>query len=718
MNKLSFILLNPFFIGLPISFIIILLLPHLFDKYKTELVYKKYLYESKVYFHDLNNDSYSEMIRLHYSGNNRFSDSMYIAPAIQIDSDYSVEKLPITVGQFNFNNKWFKIQQLYFGDFDNDGLKEIYFYTYRGDSLFFQSLDVFNRKEYFIETFICKFNYRNKFTDMLFGKICVDYDFNDDGSNEVIGTVIGAYSALPRFVFVYDIINDILYSSKTASINFNITDVVRDINNKIYITGNVSAPGNVKDSILSKIYFTDHSSWLVVLDKHLDFVFPPIENAGFTSSVNSYIKWEGGEVFLYTFFRPTRGKNPQLLRKFNLNGIEIFSKKFIDPIERVLISKFENNNKVLYIFERRSKTLYQVNENLNFTKTKKIKYRNIKLFDMDFDGSEEIFNFQEGEDYAYIYTSDIADPAKVEIKDLSGSFILSPCRFKDNSANFAIYSDDFVCFFKYFKNPFYYLKIPFFLGIYLLISFLFYIVMYLQRKSLQQRYKQEQKMTELELLTIKNQMDPHFTFNAINTASLVVYNEDKKTAYKFLVDFSNLIRNTLKNSKEISVPLKDEIEFVRNYLGLQQFRHDFLFDYKIDVSGDIDQNQEVPKMIIQTFAENAIKHGLVYKKEKGKLDIVIRSVVETNTMNRNRGMNNSAGLIIEITDNGIGRKKAAEIKKKQKISTGKGHDIINQIIAMYNKLKNTKVNYEIKDLYNNGKAVGTKVIVNIPVNHL
>jgi len=189
----------------------------------------------------------------------------------------------------------------------------------------------------------------------------------------------------------------------------------------------------------------------------------------------------------------------------------------------------------------------------------------------------------------------------------------------------------------------------------------------------------------------------------------------KKTAYDFLVGFSKLIRSTLKNSKEISVILKDEIEFVNNYMQLQQVRHDFLFEYNINVAGEVDQNQEVPKMIIQTFAENAIKHGLVYKKEKGSLDIVIRPVVETHPMTSSHRMYNSGGLIIEITDNGIGRKKAAEIKKKQIISTGKGHDIINQIIKMYNKLKKANVTYKIEDLYEDRRAAGTRVVINIPL---
>ena len=700
MGRIESLLLNPLFFGLPISILVILLLPSIFDKYKTEEVGKKFSYESKVYYCDLNNDSFSEYICMFYSGNQSPGDNIYNTPAIVVNTDCSVEKLSNIIDQYNFTKKWFKNQKLYFGDFDNDGFKEVYFYTYSNDSLFLQGFDVFKRNGIFLDKFICKFNIFNNSPDILFSSTIINADLNSDGFNEIIGSIIGAYTAQPRFIYSYDINNDVLRKSRTLCMNLDIDNVLSDKHNNVFIATGNYAPGNVNDSILTLIDFTDYSSWLAIFDKNLEFVFPPVENKGLNSAVVSYLQKENNELFIYSFFTSQNGNGQNSLKKFNITGIEISSKDFIDPIEMGIVQKKENDENVLYF--KKADGYSRIDINLNLRNPKKVEFHSLEFSDIDIDGNEEIFNWQNGENFAYIYTSDFSHPAKVDIKDLYWGFILSPCKFKDNSAHFAIHSGDFVYYFKYVKNPVYYLQIPFYFGIYFLISFLFYIVMYFQRKALQNRFDLEQKMTELELLTIKNQMDPHFTFNAINTASLVVYNEDKKTAYKFLVDFSNLIRNTLKNSKEISVPLKDELEFVRNYLHLQQFRHDFAFHYNIHVASRIDQNQEVPKMIIQTFAENAIKHGLVFKKEKGNLDINIQP------------KNISGGLKIEISDDGIGRKKAAELKKKQIISTGKGHDIINQIIFMYNKLKNTKVSYKIEDLYDGNKAAGTKIIISIP----
>ncbi|MCF6170218.1 MAG: histidine kinase [Bacteroidales bacterium] len=660
-----------------------------------------YRYQSKIYFTDLDNDLYSECVCLHYSGNNSANDSIYTAPAIQIDTDCSATKLAVTTDQINLSRQWPGRQWVKFGDFNNDSAKEIYFFTWQHDSLFLNIIDPARLSKINFEVFIDKYNFHNQAPDVLVGSFLL-YDMNNDGFSEIIGSVVGAYSALPRFVFIYDIKNDVLKKSKTASISAGVKSVLQDKSGNTFLSASNYAPQNVKDSLLPYIDFTDHSSWLVVLNQSLDFVFPPIENRGFTSTVHSILQLEEGEVFVYAFFRPPRGKSPGILKKYDLSGNEIYRREFSEPEERGLAQKTENNHPVLYFYESEQKVFYKIDKQLGFSKPFKTKLERNYFFDIDFDGSDEIFNWQEGADFAYLYRPDFSKPAKVDFKNIQPGFILSPCRFKDNSANFSIYSNNFVYFYTYFENPVHYLRFPLYLGIYLLVSFVFFVVMYFQKKSLQAKFEQEKRMTELELLTIKNQMDPHFTFNVINTASYMVYNKDKKTAYRFLVNFSNLIRSVLQKSKEISVQLSDEIEFVKNYLVLQQYRYDFSFDYEVTLKGNIDQTVAVPKMIIQTFVENAIKHGLAHKKTKGQLDIII-----------DEGTGN---IILIIQDNGIGRKASKEMIASQKISTGKGHDIINQIIQMFNKLKKTKVTYKITDLYNNeNDATGTRVKVQIPI---
>jgi LytS/YehU family sensor histidine kinase len=107
-------------------------------------------------------------------------------------------------------------------------------------------------------------------------------------------------------------------------------------------------------------------------------------------------------------------------------------------------------------------------------------------------------------------------------------------------------------------------------------------------------------------------------------------------------------------------------------------------------------------MIIHTFTENAVKHGLANKSKdkRGKIKVSIEK--------------QDNNIQIEITDNGIGRQKAAEVSKD---STGKGLEIIDHIITLYNRLKKTNVSYEVVDLMENGKPAGTKIMIRVKQSH-
>jgi len=701
MQSIEKILLNPFFIALPISILVILLLPPFFDKYHAEVVSKEYYWESKVYYHDLNGDSFSEKIRLHYNMNSAPGDSNYNAPAIQIDSDCSADKLAKTFEQYNFDKSWFKSQKVYFDDFDHDGLKEIYFYTYSNDSLFLNGLDVFNRNDFFLEKFICQFSYYNNQVDLVFSGRILFHDINRDGYKEIISTVNGGFTSQPRFVYAYDVINDSLISSETCCMNLSVTDVLRDEQAKVYIATSNYAPGNAEDSELPVNGYTDYSSWLVVLDKNLVFVFPPVENMEITSSVMGYLHKENDEIFLYAVFRSPQNNNRSALKKYQLDGIEMASKEFGPSVELGIFSILKNNKDEILLYDRRGRAFYIIDDFLNIIESKNIEFKNANFLDLDFDGSDELFNWQEGEDHAYIYTSNFSHSAKVDLKDMYKGFVLTPCRFKDNSANFAIHNGNFVYYFKYYKNPVYYFRFPFYTGIYLAISILFYIVMYFQRKALKSKFEQEKKVAQLELLTIKNQIDPHFIINAVNSLGAVIFksNEDKKKSYKFLVNLTALIRDTLQNSQKVSLSLKEELDFVENYLQLQRFRYRNSFEFEVVNEIDNPKEVEIPKMIIQTFVENAVKHGLAHKTDG--VGIILIDVSKINDT-----------LRITVEDNGIGRRRASEVSTG---STGMGMEIIDQIVELYNRLKKTKVRFDVKDMVEKDEPVGTKVMIDIPL---
>ena len=117
-------------------------------------------------------------------------------------------------------------------------------------------------------------------------------------------------------------------------------------------------------------------------------------------------------------------------------------------------------------------------------------------------------------------------------------------------------------------------------------------------------------------------MNPHFIFNALNSVNSFIATNDERAANRYLSEFSGLMRAVLENSEEDFIPLSKEIELLQKYTKLEHFRFQDKFDYDILVDDAIPTNQfKIPPMLLQPYIENAVWHGLRYKKEKGFLTI-------------------------------------------------------------------------------------------------
>ncbi|MBP6870692.1 MAG: histidine kinase [Bacteroidales bacterium] len=219
-----------------------------------------------------------------------------------------------------------------------------------------------------------------------------------------------------------------------------------------------------------------------------------------------------------------------------------------------------------------------------------------------------------------------------------------------------------------------------------------------KKRKMQVQFETEKKMAQLQLLTLKNQIDPHFTYNAINSMASAVLKEDREQAYRFFVKFSNLVRSIMRSSDQLVRSLEEEIAFVRDYLEIQKFRHKERFEFSITIGPGVNLQKMIPKMTIQTFAENALKHGLLHLVGNGKILI---GIFEVNGDTR-----------IEIEDNGIGREKAKQFSVN---STGKGLMILRGYFDYYNRFNADKLKFEIIDLYDDDKQPkGTKIVIDIP----
>ncbi len=166
-----------------------------------------------------------------------------------------------------------------------------------------------------------------------------------------------------------------------------------------------------------------------------------------------------------------------------------------------------------------------------------------------------------------------------------------------------------------------------------------------------------------------------------------------------------MMRKTLKNSQQKLITLKEELDLVELYLNAEKLRFEDKLEYEIILSDNIEEEfMKIPPMIIQPYVENAVKHGIMHKKDNGKI------IVNTTTTKDDF-------LKITVTDNGVGRRKASEIKKQNTFV----HDSFSTK-ANSERLKNiaketgTNANVEIIDLYDDHKTpTGTKIIITIPL---
>ncbi|MDZ7636169.1 MAG: histidine kinase [Bacteroidales bacterium] len=212
--------------------------------------------------------------------------------------------------------------------------------------------------------------------------------------------------------------------------------------------------------------------------------------------------------------------------------------------------------------------------------------------------------------------------------------------------------------------------------------------------------RQQAESYRLQLNSVIKQFDPHFTFNAVTSVGSLIMKGEKEKAYNYFIKLSNLLRSIISDSAVLLKPLEQELEFVTRYCELQKLRFGDRFQYSITVSDDVNLKAPVPKMIIQSFAENAIKHGLENKKGQGVMEVIVSSREE--------------GIELVVRDNGIGRAAASAL---QTGGAGTGLRNIASIIETMNRANIEKITFALKDLYNNGKPAGTEVMVFLPHNY-
>jgi tetratricopeptide (TPR) repeat protein/anti-sigma regulatory factor (Ser/Thr protein kinase) len=242
-------------------------------------------------------------------------------------------------------------------------------------------------------------------------------------------------------------------------------------------------------------------------------------------------------------------------------------------------------------------------------------------------------------------------------------------------------------------------------GLFLLSFAIFILILSRARINNKRRISEmNHKIAEVTQANLRQQMNPHFIFNTLNSIQYYMYQHDKLATNNYLTKFSSLMRKVLENSQHTSVPLNDELDALKLYLDLEIIRFKEKFTYEITVDEEIDTLlYKVPTMLIQPYVENSICHGLIPADNKGSIKIDLKLKDDY--------------ISCTIEDNGIGRE-AAMIKKNK--SENNHNSLGTQIVASRLDLVNALYGTTLKTIYTDlknkeGEPEGTRVEIQIPI---
>ncbi|SDD92281.1 sensor histidine kinase [Niabella drilacis] len=142
----------------------------------------------------------------------------------------------------------------------------------------------------------------------------------------------------------------------------------------------------------------------------------------------------------------------------------------------------------------------------------------------------------------------------------------------------------------------------------LVAAFVFYLY-YRSNKRKIAGIEMEKQISKLRLQSVRNQLNPHFVYNALAGIQNLLNKNDNRRANEYLTRFSRISRRVLEDAEKDLVTIEDEVKLLNDYLQMEQMR--FGFEYSIQVDEAIDQtNTEIPAMLLQPFVENAVKHAM------------------------------------------------------------------------------------------------------------
>jgi len=218
------------------------------------------------------------------------------------------------------------------------------------------------------------------------------------------------------------------------------------------------------------------------------------------------------------------------------------------------------------------------------------------------------------------------------------------------------------------------------------------------------RLEDEKAKKELQLSTVRLKAIPHFHANVLAAIEYFVSSHSTDEAAHYLKLYSDFTRQTLSDIDRPSRTVADEVDYVRTYLELEQLRYGERLQYTITVDPEVDQKAMLPTMLLHTYCQNAVKHGIANKSGVGHVTVTIS----------HRQRDGVDGVLVGVSDDGVGRAEAAQAGGP---STKQGLKILGQQLDLYNRANRHHIQQHVTDLTDNqGHPAGTCFETWVPID--
>jgi hypothetical protein len=719
-------LVHPLFVSIFLGTVLLLILDPYQTRYKTEIERIEPRTSNRINYADLNNDG--EQDRMDIS-----NEVAKNATLVVQSPDSRTEKAggyisafpkQYVLDQWNFRGLFCLDEvQPFAGDYDQNQLLELICFTLDSNRIILNIVEPYGSHPHKVQDLVVDTIGLSYHNGTLSVADCQLYDLDGDNYKEVVFSLCAGLAPQPRNLYSFNIEkNFITKSPYSGSFLRKLVIMDLDQDGKPEITGESYAANNYPDG---GIPFPDTTAWVFVYDEKLSFKVPPTPIGRCYSHLWPILRSspQGSDLFFFHCGDPNRQIINELFSvddQFQIEKRAIFQA----PTVGSLITYSANKSKTI-ISDPSLRDIYSIDgDQLKKWKGRyhasewlKIKNSSSNDFDVQFayrdarHDDQIVFLNMDGKVLSKFNHQIETAPLEIVYAGEDGMvkrFVLM------DSAKFY--------FFIQYLNPWRYLRFVLLLGLCGGIYAFITGIRMVQARQIARREATRKEILQLQLKSVRSQLDPHFTFNALNALSSLSMEGNHQGVDHFIGHFSRLLRTHLNTFDQVMVPLREEIEFVVSFTELQRIRFDNFFRLELEIDTDVNLNRDIPKMLIQTHVENAIKHGLRPLFEKMKAgtpdDPAVTPVRNTSADTpdgkgrvwvRIRETGTSMQIVIEDNGCGSGNSTISAFE-----STGTGLKAIDRIISSVRELYRMDIRQTIENSSQvaNGNS-GTRIIIEI-----